>query len=101
MCGDNWSVLIKTAKLFGRPVNAIAKVKKEDPASIKAIIQDVFVAPNKDNLKEFLLRVPWNKDKIKAPTTPNDAASVAVAAAASAAGPRGQRGAAFQWGGQY
>ena len=32
-----------------------------------------------DNLKEFLLSVPWNNDKIKAPTTPSEAASVAVA----------------------
>ena len=52
MYGDNCSVSIKTAKFFGSPVNAIAKVKKEDPASIKAIIQDVFVAPNKDLAKD-------------------------------------------------
>jgi len=48
---------MKTAKLFGRPVNAIAKVKKEDPASIKAIIQDVFVAPNNDLLKDSFVKL--------------------------------------------
>ena len=31
----------------------LAKVKKEDPANIKAIIQDVFVAPNNDLLKDL------------------------------------------------
>ena len=43
---------MKTAKFFGRPVKAIAKVRKEEPANIKAIIQEVFVAPNRDLLKE-------------------------------------------------
>ena len=70
---------IHIAKFLGRPVNPIARDKKLDQAKINAIMHEVFVAPNKDNLKESLLSVPWNKDKIKAPTTPNDAASVAVA----------------------
>ena len=57
MYGDSCSVSIKTAKFFGSPVNAIAKVKKEDPASIKAIIQDVFVAPNKDLVKDSFVKL--------------------------------------------
>ena len=48
---------IKTAKFFGRPVKAIANVKKEEPANIKAIIQEVFVAPNKDLLKDSLVKL--------------------------------------------
>ena len=59
MYGDNCSVSIKTAKFFGRPVKAIAKVKKEDPANMKAIIQDVFVAPNNDLLKDSFVKLFW------------------------------------------
>ena len=46
---------------------------------MNAIIQEVLVAPNKDNLKFSIVRLFWKKDKIKAPITPKDAASVAVA----------------------
>ncbi len=67
------------AKFLGSPVKPIAKDKNVEPANMNAIIHDVLVAPNKDNLKVFLLRVCWNQDKVKAPTTPSDAASVAVA----------------------
>ena len=70
---------IQIAKFLGNPVKPIAKDKNVEPANIKAIIQEVLVAPNKDRLNVFLLNVPWKKDKINAPTTPNDAASVAVA----------------------
>jgi hypothetical protein len=35
----------------------MAKDKNEEPASIKAIMQDVFVAPSKDSLKVSLVRV--------------------------------------------
>ena len=59
MYGDNCRVSIKTAKFFGRPVKAIAKVKKEDPASMKAIIQDVFVAPNNDLVKDSFVKLFW------------------------------------------
>ena len=79
MYGDNWSVSIKTAKFFGRPVKAIAKVKKEEPANMKAIIQEVLVAPSKDLLKESFVKLFWKYDSAKAPKTPKEAASVAVA----------------------
>ena len=42
-------------------------------------MHEVFVAPNKDNLKVSLFKLFWKKDNINAPTTPKDAASVAVA----------------------
>ena len=48
---------IHIAKFLGRPVKPIAKDKKVEPAKIKAIIQEVFVAPNKDSLKVFKLRL--------------------------------------------
>ncbi len=57
MYGDNWSVSIKTAKFLGNPVNAIANVKKDDPANMKAIMQDVLVAPNKDLLKDSFVKL--------------------------------------------
>ena len=57
----------------------VAKDKKDDPANINAIMHDVLVAPNNDNLKVSLLRLFWKNDKSKAPTTPREAASVAVA----------------------
>ena len=42
---------IHIAKFLGKPVKPIAKDKKVEPAKIKAIIQEVFVAPNKEDLK--------------------------------------------------
>ena len=42
---------IHIAKFLGRPVNPIARDKNVEPAKINAIMQDVFVAPNKDALK--------------------------------------------------
>ena len=59
MYGDNCNVSIKTAKFFGRPVKAIANVKKEDPANMKAIMQDVFVAPNNDLVKDSFVKLFW------------------------------------------
>ena len=44
-------VSIHKARFLGNPVKPIAKDKKVEPAKINAIIQDVFVAPNKDILK--------------------------------------------------
>ena len=70
---------MKTAKFLGNPVNAIANVKKDEPAKIKAIMQEVFVAPNNDLLKDSLVKLFWKKDNTNAPNTPSDAASVAVA----------------------
>ena len=42
---------IQTAKFLGKPVKPIAKDRKVEPAKINAIIQEVLVAPNKDDLK--------------------------------------------------
>ena len=39
------------------PIVEEPKDKNEEPANIKAIIQDVFVAPNNDSLKVSLVRV--------------------------------------------
>ena len=44
----------------------MSKSKKAEPAKINAIMHEVFVAPNKDNLKVSLLRLFWKKDNIKA-----------------------------------
>ena len=60
-------------------MKAIAKVKKEDPANMKAIIQDIFIAPNNDLPKNSLLNFFENKINANAPKTPREAASVAVA----------------------
>ena len=79
MYGDRFIPSIQIAKFLGNPVKPIAKDKKVEPAIIKAIIQEVLVAPNNDKLNVSLLSVPWKKDSIKAPITPKDAASVAVA----------------------
>ena len=70
---------IHIAKFLGNPVKPIAKDKKVEPAKINAIIQDVLVAPSKDDLNVSKFKLFWKKDKINAPTTPSDAASVAVA----------------------
>ena len=42
---------IQTAKFLGKPVKPIARDRKVEPAKINAIIQDVLVAPNKEDLK--------------------------------------------------
>ena len=70
---------IHIAKFLGKPVKPIAKDKNVEPAKINAIIQEVFVAPNKEDLKVSKVKLFWKKDNIKAPTTPREAASVAVA----------------------
>ena len=70
---------IHIAKFLGRPVKPIAKDKKVEPAKINAIIHEVLVAPNKDDLNVSKVKLFWKYDRIKAPTTPKEAASVAVA----------------------
>ena len=70
---------IHIARFLGSPVNPIAKDRNVAPANIKAIMQEVFVAPNREALNVFKVRLFWKYDKINAPTTPSDAASVAVA----------------------
>ena len=70
---------IQIAKFLGSPVNPIARDKKDEPAKIKAIIHEVFVAPSNDSLKFFKVKLFWKYESINAPTTPKDAASVAVA----------------------
>ena len=47
----------KIAKFLGNPVNPIAKDKNVEPAKIKAIIQDVLVAPNKDCLNVSIVKL--------------------------------------------
>ena len=51
MYGDRSILWIQIAKFLGSPVNPIASDKKDEPARIKAIIHEVFVAPNRDSLK--------------------------------------------------
>ena len=70
---------IQRARFLGNPVNPIAKDKNVEPAKIKAIIQEVLVAPSKEDLKVFNVKLFWKYDNINAPTTPSEAASVAVA----------------------
>ena len=41
------------ARFLGKPVKPIANDKNVDPANIKAIIQEVLVAPSKDDLNVF------------------------------------------------
>ena len=48
---------IHIAKFLGKPVKPIASDKKVDPARINAIMQEVFVAPNKESLKVFTFRL--------------------------------------------
>ena len=55
--GDKFISCIQIAKFLGKPVKPIAKDKNDDPAKIKAIMHDVLVAPNKDNLKVSLVSV--------------------------------------------
>ena len=57
----------------------MANERKVDPARINPIIQEVLVAPSSDFLNESAVKLFWKKDNINAPTTPNEAASVAVA----------------------
>ena len=57
----------------------MASDKKDEPAKIKAIMHEVLVAPSSESLKVSLLSVFWKKDRINAPTTQSEAASVAVA----------------------
>ena len=70
---------IHNAKFLGSPVNPIARDKKVDPANMNAIMHEVFVAPNKEDLNVSKFKLFWKKDNINAPTTPSEAASVAVA----------------------
>ena len=70
---------IQIAKFLGNPVKPIANDKKVAPAKINAIIQEVFVAPRREALNVSFVKLFWKKDKIYAPTTPKEAASVAVA----------------------
>jgi len=56
--GDKFIPSIQIAKFLGKPVKPIANDKKVEPAIIKAIMQEVLVAPNKDKLNVFLLSVP-------------------------------------------
>ena len=48
---------IQIAKFLGNPVKPIAKDRKVDPAKIKAIMHDVFVAPSSDCINVSLLRL--------------------------------------------
>ena len=45
------------ARFLGRPVNPIASDKNVEPAKIKAIIQDVLVAPNNDCLNVSMVKL--------------------------------------------
>ena len=55
MYGESSRLFIHRAKFLGKPVNPIARDKNADPANMKEIIQDVFVAPNNELLKFCLL----------------------------------------------
>ena len=57
----------------------MARERKLEPARINAIMHDVFVAPNKDSLNVCIVKLFCKYDNNSAPTTPRDAASVAVA----------------------
>ena len=70
---------IQIAKFLGSPVKPIARERKLEPARTNAIMHDVFVAPNKDSLNVCIVKLFCKYDKNSAPTTPRDAASVAVA----------------------
>ena len=70
---------IQIAKFLGSPVKPMARERKLEPARINAIMHDVFVAPNKDSLNVCIVKLFCKYDKNSAPTTPRDAASVAVA----------------------
>ena len=70
---------IQTAKFLGNPVKPMANDKNVEPAKINAIIHEVFVAPNNEDLNVSTVKLFWKYERIKAPTTPSDAASVAVA----------------------
>ena len=48
---------IQRARFLGNPVNPIAKDKNVEPAKIKAIIQEVLVAPSKEDLKVYNVKL--------------------------------------------
>ena len=50
---------IHIAKFLGNPVKPIAKDKKVEPAKIKAIMHEVLVAPNKDDLNVSKVKLFW------------------------------------------
>ena len=58
------------------PVKPMATVRNDAPARMKAIMQDVFVAPMSPSAKVCLLSEPECQDRISARTTPTAAASV-------------------------
>ena len=61
------------------PVKAMVLVKKEAPARMNMIMHDSRVAPIRLSKKFFQVSDPPQAASINAPTTPNMAASVAVA----------------------
>ena len=61
------------------PVKPIATVRKEAPARMKAIMQEVTIAPISPSLKVWKVREPELHERMRASTTPTAAASVGEA----------------------
>ena len=61
------------------PVKPIAAVRKVAPARMKAIMQEVRVAPSRAPVKFSQVSEPKTSERPSAPTTPIVAASVGVA----------------------
>ena len=57
MYGESSRLLIHKAKFLGKPVNPIAKDKKADPANINEIMHEVIVAPKRELLKVFQVKL--------------------------------------------
>src|SRR5699024_1808752 len=79
MNGDRPIESIQSASERGMPENPMADVRKEAPAIMNAIMHDVRIAPYKLSRNPSQERPPDTKAIINAPTTPREAASVAVA----------------------
>ena len=69
-------VAIQEASTFGIPVNPMATVRKAAPARMKAIMQEVLVAPSKPSIKVFRVSVPVYLERTRERATPTAAASV-------------------------
>ncbi len=70
---------IQSAIARGIPVKPIATVRKAAPVSMKAIMQEVFIAPMTLAWNAFRSSDPVASERISEPSTPSTAASVGVA----------------------
>ena len=77
--GLSCKVAIHAASALGSPVKPIDSARNAEPARISAIMQEVRTAPIRLSTKLSQVSERCTAASSRAPSTPNEAASVAVA----------------------